>query len=715
MQFRIADTFTNSLTKLPNDVQKIIKTTAFDLQLNPENPGLSFHKLDRVKDKNFWSIRVNKDIRLIVHKSQDNFLLCYVDHHDDAYKWAQKRKLGTHPCTGAAQFVEIRDVMNEEDELNTLIYEQSSADDEFSEEVFLKNQGINNSSQTNSDSLKKQLFINKSSNELLSYGVPEEWIDYVKICDEDELLELCDHLPAEAAEALLELATGGNPKVYNAKVEDPFDHPDAQRRFRIIENTEELEKALDFPWEKWTIFLHPKQKQIVEKDYSGPVRISGSAGTGKTIVALHRAVYLARINIESRILLTTYSDTLASSLKIKLKRLLGNEPRLGERIDVYSIDAIGIRLYSLLVSPPNLINQDLLVETLRKFSNSDVYKKFKFHFLLSEWEDVVDAWQISDWEGYRDVMRLGRKTRLLESQRKILWDLYSKLQSFLDERNLLTPAKLFTNLARKIKNENKLIYNHIIVDESQDINMSHLKFIHSLGGDRDNALFFSGDLGQRIFQQPFSWKSLGVDIRGRSQTLKVNYRTSHQIRSHADLLLGPSVSDLDGNTEDRSKTISVFNGPNPLIVDFDNKEEEIKGVAQKIKSQIELGVIPHEMGVFVRSKNQIESAEEALKLAGFDYKILDHDVQITNGSISLITMNLAKGLEFRSVIVMCCDDEVLPLQDRIESIGDDADLQEVYDTERHLLYVACTRARDYLFVTGVKPLSEFLDDMNLKN
>lgn len=711
MQFRIADTFTNSLTKLPNDVQKIIKTTAFDLQLNPENPGLSFHKLDRVKDKNFWSIRVNKDIRLIVHKSQDNFLLCYVDHHDEAYKWAQKRKLETHPTTGAAQFVEIRDVMNEED-ANNIYYFQP---DEFSEEVFFKNQKINNNTKTNSDPLKKQLFINKSSNELLSYGVPEEWIDDVKICDEDELLELCDHLPAEAAEALLELATGGNPKVYKAKVEDPFDHPDAQRRFRIMENTEELEKALDFPWEKWTIFLHPEQKQIVEKDYSGPVRISGSAGTGKTIVALHRAVYLARINLESRILLTTYSDTLASSLKIKLKRLLGNEPRLAERIDVYSIDAIGIRLYKLLVSPPNLIKQNFLLETLRELSNSDDYKKFKFHFLLSEWEDVVDAWQISDWEAYRDVMRLGRKTRLLESQRKILWDLYSKLQSFLDERNLLTSAKLFTSLARKIKNENKLIYNHIIVDESQDINMSHLKFMHSLGGDRDNALFFSGDLGQRIFQQPFSWKSLGVDIRGRSQTLKVNYRTSHQIRSHADLLLGPSVSDLDGNTEDRSKTISVFNGPNPLIGDFDNNEEEIKGVAQKIKSQIELGVLPHEMGVFVRSKNQIERAEEALKLTGFDYKILDHDVQITNGSISIITMNLAKGLEFRSVIVMCCDDEVLPLQDRIESIGDDADLQEVYDTERHLLYVACTRARDYLFVTGVKPLSEFLDDMNLKN
>lgn len=710
MQFRIADTFTNSLAKLPSNIQKIIKTTAFDLQLNPENPGLSFHKLDRVKDKNFWSIRVNKDIRLIVHKSQCNFLLCYVDHHDNAYNWAQKRKLETHPTTGAAQFVEIRDIINEEASYKN----NDSKVYEFSRK-FIKNSNTDVNVQKDSILRKNQLFINKSSNELLSYGVPEEWIDDVKICDEDELLELCDHLPAEAAEALLELATGGTPKVYEAKVEDPFDHPDAQRRFRIMENTEELEKALDFPWEKWTIFLHPEQKQIVEKEFSGPGRISGSAGTGKTIVALHRAVYLARKNLESRVLLTTYSDTLANSLKIKLKRLLGNEPRLAERIDVYSIDGIGIRLYKLLIGIPTFVNRDLLLDTLRDYSNHDDYKNFKFHFLLSEWDDVVDAWNINDWESYRNIIRLGRKTRLLESQRKILWTLFSKLKKFLKEKDFLTSTNLFHNLAQKIKDENRLIYNHIIVDESQDINMSHLKFFNSLGGNRENGLFFCGDLGQRIFQQPFSWKSLGVDIIGRSHTLKVNYRTSHQIRFHADLLLGPTVSDVDGNEEDRSKTISVFNGSNPSIKEFDSIDLEIKTVADEVLSQINSGLIPHEIGIFVRSKNEIARAEKALKLTNLDYKILDDNVLITNGYISLMTMNLAKGLEFKSVFIMCCDDEILPSQNRIDCIGDDADLQEVYDTERQLLYVGCTRARDYLYVSGVRPISEFLDDMHLKN
>ena len=142
-------------------------------------------------------------------------------------------------------------------------------------------------------------------------------------------MELVDHLPGEAAEALINIATGNKPQVAPvAAIEvDPFQHPDAQRRFRVMSNIDELERALDYPWEKWSIFLHPAQREIVEADYDGPARVSGSAGTGKTIVALHRAVYLARKNPDGRILLATFSDTLANALNIQLKRLITNEPR----------------------------------------------------------------------------------------------------------------------------------------------------------------------------------------------------------------------------------------------------------------------------------------------------------------------------------------------------------------------------------------------------
>lgn len=496
---------------------------------------------------------------------------------------------------------------------------------------------------------------------------------------------------------------------------DPFDHPDAQRRFRLMTNLEELQRALDFPWEKWTIFLHPEQRHWIERDYNGPARVSGSAGTGKTIVALHRATYLARTHTDARVLLTTFSDTLANALQAKLKRLLANEPRLAERIDVYSLNAIGMRLYKAHVGQATIASRDVLRELLDEAASTVGDHKFGPGFLLTEWEQVVDAWQLEDWDAYRDVVRLGRKTRLPEAQRMVLWSIFEIVRAKLKSRELISRAELFSSLADVISKNKKVIFDFAVVDEAQDISVAHLRFFAALGKDRPNSLFFAGDLGQRIFQQPFSWKSLGVDIRGRSRTLRVNYRTSHQIRMQSDRLLGPVVIDVDGNSEDRSDTVSVFNGPPPTIQSFRDGDEETEAVANWITEQTNAGVQPHEFGVFVRSVEQLDRAQAAAGYAGMKFNILDDNVETTSGHVSITTMHQAKGLEFRAVAVMACDDEVIPLQERIETVGDDADLQEVYDTERHLLYVACTRARDHLLVTGVAPASEFLDDIMTGN
>jgi superfamily I DNA/RNA helicase len=224
-------------------------------------------------------------------------------------------------------------------------------------------------------------------------------------------------------------------------------------------------------------------------------------------------------------------------------------------------------------------------------------------------------------------------------------------------------------------------------------------------------LFFAGDLGQRIFQPPFSWKSLGVDIRGRSRSLRINYRTSHQIRKQADQLLPSELSDVDGNKEERQGTVSAFNGPLPLVRTFGSEKEEIAAVADWLKERIALTVSPHEIGIFVRSAAEFERAQKAVALAGLRSRDVANAEQLKNGYVAVMTMHLAKGLEFRSVAVMACDDEVIPFQERITSVADDSDLEEVYNTERHLLYVACTRARDHLMVSGVEPASEFLDDL----
>ena len=269
---------------------------------------------------------------------------------------------------------------------------------------------------------------------------------------------------------------------------------------------------------------------------------------------------------------------------------------------------------------------------------------------------------------------------------------------------------MYSTLAEHLMTTGKSPFDFIVVDEAQDLSVSQLRFLAALGASRPDALFFAGDLGQRIFQIPFSWKSLGVDIRGRSSTLKVNYRTSHQIRAQADRLLDAEVSDVDQNVESRTGTVSAFNGPPPLVQECNDEGEEIERVAMWLKERTSDGVAPDEIGVFVRSDAQMPRAKAAVEKAGLLSDVLGDDLKAGRGRIRLATMHLSKGLEFKAVVVMACDDEVLPLQERIESVTDDADLEEVYDTERHLLYVACTRARDWLLVNGVKQTSEFLDD-----
>ena len=327
------------------------------------------------------------DIRIIVHKTAASLMLCYVDHHDDAYAWASKRKIERHPKTGAAQLVEVRERV---------------------EEITIQTPVIQPPQQ------KPLLYGEVPDDDLLAYGVPTDWLDDVRLATEDTLFDIAERLPQEAAEALLELATGGKPtQPTTIPVDsDPFTHPDAQRRFRVMSNQEELQRALEYPWEKWTVFLHPAQRHLVERAYNGPARISGSAGTGKTIVALHRAVFLARQHSDAKILLTTFSQALANALKLKLERLVGNEPDVCDRIQIDSIRGIARELYETELGEPNIAETEWLKSKLIDIANQTGNHNFTPTFLWGEWNDVVDAWQLETWEAYRDVQRLGRKTRI---------------------------------------------------------------------------------------------------------------------------------------------------------------------------------------------------------------------------------------------------------------------------------------------------------------
>ena len=622
MQFRIATTFTASLAKLSSGEQTAVKTTVFDLQTDPTRPGFRMHRIEGTRDRNFRSARVSQDIRIIIHQS-DGMTLCYVDHHDNAYKWAHGRRMEAHPHTGAMQIVELHETVRE---IEVPVYVEAER----------------------RAPLKPSPVAGMPDDQLLSYGVPVEWLGRVREADEDDLLDIAGHLPEEAGEALLQIAAGGTPQpaLPVPAGADPFDHPDAMRRFRVMRDTEELAQALDYPWERWSIFLHPAQRAIVEREYTGPARVSGSAGTGKTIVALHRAVHLARTNPNARVLLTTFSEILANALRDRLRILVRSEPRLAERVEVYAIDALGERLFKLNLGALSFASDTQIRPLMQEAAANVEDSRFPTSFMLSEWVEVVDAWQLDTWEAYRDVPRLGRRRRLPESQRQVLWSVFENVRSGLKERNLTTRSEMFGQLASRFGETQRSPFDCVVVDEAQDIGVAQLRFLAALGAERPDGLFFAGDLGQRIFQQPFSWQALGVEIRGRSRTLKINYRTSHQIRKRSDLLLGAEISDIDGNTEQRSGTISVFNGPEPSIAISQSIDEESKTVADWLTDSMGKEVQPHEISVFVRSTDQIDRATTAIERAGLRSRVLDDHVQTIGGHVSVSTMHLAKGLEF---------------------------------------------------------------------
>jgi hypothetical protein len=306
----IASSFTKSLDRLTGQEQSQAKITAFDIQQSPDSPGLSLHRIDKCRDPDFWSVRVNRDIRIVLHKREGDTLLAYVGHHDDAYSWAERRRLDRHPTTGAAQIVEIRETVQE-------IITFSHIEEKIR---------------------KPLLFGTESDGTLLSWGVPVDWLGTVREATEDTVLDIAGYLPDEAQEAVLCAAVGEAPTIRIVEqAGSGYAHPDAQRRFRVIGDQDELSVALEAPWDDWAVFLHPAQQEFVDRDFNGPARIIGSAGTGKTVVALHRAVRLAGESANNEVLLTTFSHGLVEGLAQKVARLTDAKPEIANRISVATL------------------------------------------------------------------------------------------------------------------------------------------------------------------------------------------------------------------------------------------------------------------------------------------------------------------------------------------------------------------------------------------
>jgi superfamily I DNA/RNA helicase len=671
VKFLIAETFTRSLAKLDGQSQGSIKQAAFDFQVSPASPGFQLHKIDRAKDKRFLSFRVNKDLRIIVHKSESSLVLCYADHHDAAYAWAEVRKLEVHPQTGAAQIVEVKERV--EEVVRQVVRE---------------------------DMTEPPLFARHEPDYLLALGVPLEWLDAVRAVGESELDKLLGHLPAEAAERLLQLACGEPvPRPVSTTTQDPFEHPDAKRRFRVLDSQAELRRALDAPWEQWLVFLHPTQRAVVERKFKGPARVTGSAGTGKSVVAIHRAAHLLKAHPDARVLLTTFSRTLAARLGQSADLLLGTDTKERKRLAIDHLHKVARELLMQSTGKAFSVLDPKRLEGLIETAKGRVAPSadFSLAFLRSEWNAIVDPWGIRSWPAYKGVSRAGRATPLGAKQRLAIWKIFEELQRVLAERRLLTWTGLCYEAAQLLYDGRP--YDHVIADECQDFGPAELTLLRALVEPGPDDLFLCSDAGQRIYKAAVAWSSTGIDVRGRSTRLSINYRTTEQIRRFSDRILPEAIDEGDGEKEKRS-TVSVLNGPPPEMQGFANVMKEAEGVAGLLRTLLTSGYKPRDIAIFARTESVLrDRAEPALAKAGLAGHPLSDDQPPSATDVSVGTIHRAKGLEFKVVVVMGCDADAVPLAYLQKELVDEADREAFLEQERHLLYVACTRARERLVVT----------------
>ncbi len=685
MQVVLDKGFVDRLIQLKRaDERKAANVAVMRFSNNPSNPGLNLERLRDVRERNLWSMRVNRDIRIILYRGREAWLVLYVDHHDAAYRWAERVKVRRHSTTGGLQIVHTEEVYREE----VLKHSPSQPEDE-------------------------PLFTDPDEDYLLSLGIPEEALPVVRdLRTEDELEALCTRLPEDVGYRLLSLYDGDDvrPPEPASPDESPLETPDARRQFFIVEDDKELERLLSAPWAEWMVFLHPLQRQAAYGDQRGPVKITGSAGTGKSVVALHRARHLARAG--RRVLLTTFSRTLAAELQAKRDLLC--EPSESEMISVGTVHGTAQKLLwigGVKVSRVQAKTIGKLLEEVR----TERGVRFSLQFLQTEWERVIVAQGIERWEQYRDAPRTGRGISLRATDRKRLWEVFVRVRKRLEKEGKMTfPDSC--RLARQ-KIEANLIaspYDSVVVDEVQDLNPQEVLFLKALGGLGENGLTLIGDGGQRIYPGGFSLRALGIEVRGRSHRLGVNYRTSRQIQRFADRLLDDEFDDLDEGFESRGSIRNLFSGSEPEVRGFENAFEENTWVARRISELVEKGYEPGRIGVFARRNNRLKEIETALKRRKVKSTRLDNDEYlIAEGRVKLGSMHRAKGLEFRAVFLVSINSDVLPESHAVGDPDDALERRAALQRERQLLYVNLTRARERLYVCYHGSPSHFLAEAGL--
>ncbi len=709
----ISQDFMMAFANIPRSKQKKVMEFVTKFRRDPQSPGINYEKINDARVASFRSVRIDQNYRGIVMKPDDGnaYILLWVDKHDAAYTWAARHTCQVHPETGTLQIYETETVARplQPDALNSPIDDGA---------------GLQPVSRAEPARL-----LSCSREQLLKIGVPDELTDQVLALRSPlELEALEKRLPVESFEALYFLSEGmpwdevyaeysqaGKEPIDTADIASALERPSSQRNFHVVEDELELIEMLEAPLERWRVFLHPSQRKLVDRHWNGPVRVLGGAGTGKTVVAMHRAKWLARHvakNPGERILFTTFTANLATDIRDNLRKIC--KPEELARIEVVHIDKWVSEFLRRHKYPHRIVYQSYDNEYRsmwrQALSLAPAEPDLHENFYQEEWQRVILPNRVHSRSEYFRANRIGRGIALTRKQRAAIWPVFEELRNMLHQKGMRTFEDATLDACDLLEMEDiHLPYRSVIVDETQDMGPEALTLIRQLTPEQADDLFLVGDGHQRIYRRKTTMSHCGIKIVGRSRKLRINYRTTEETRRFATAILEDQpVDDLDGGIDDQSAYRSLVHGDKPVVQGYDDLESEIQGIAGFIRSLGENGVDSRDVCLVARTKALRDEYARGLETSGFQTYTLEQqrDDRKTEG-VRIATMHRVKGLEFQAMIIAGVSDRQLPPA-FVASTQDPVEARQQELNERALLHVAATRSIKWLFVTWSGQPSKFL-------
>lgn len=690
----ISSDFLTAFARLPRSIQGKVSEFVNKFRNDPNSPGINYEKLANGTDSKIYSVRIDDTYRGIVVRQKESgvYLLLWVDHHDEAYQWAARKRCDVNPKTGAIQVYDVQTVAAE----NPMV-------------------------------TAEPIFTGVTDDQLLKLGVPEAQLRYIRsFTSVDSFYQAEGTIPADVFEYLSWLTEGigidevlelciEEQSVAEAKIDDlaqALDMPATLKSFVVVDGEDELRRIMAEPLEKWRVFLHPTQRKIVRKNYSGAARVLGGAGTGKTVVAMHRAKQLAsRLDSHQRILFTTFTANLAADIRENLKKICSLEEL--RKIEVIHLDA-WVNQFLKESGFTAQIGYDEVIEPLWEqavlLANNGL--DLDVNFYEEEWNRVVIAQEALSLEKYIKATRNGRGTRLDRKKRMLVWKVFDHYQNLMKEkqvRDINTAMYESTKLLQATGGRPR--YAHVIVDEGQDFSDNAYRLLRALAGEEhENDLFIVGDSHQRIYRNHPTLSKCGINVRGRSSILKINYRTTEEIRRYAFALLnGISFDDLDEDVDLGDRCQSLTHGEKPIIRNFKDASDEFDFIVREIKKLQANGTALTDICIVARTRKLVDDYIAQLTKAGirsYAIKRNKSDDRTFDG-LRIATMHRVKGLEFKYVFVVAVNNRIVPLSSAINKT-DAVSEAESMTAEKCLLYVAMTRAQKGAYITSYGKASEFI-------